>query len=418
MITLSAEQERAKDKAGAWIKQCAGQKKPEKQVFTVTGFAGSGKTSIAIDLIEDVEGQVICAAPTAKAAYVMRQKGLPDPKTLHKVIYLAGSGDGSGVDIEDKQQELQLERLELAATGMSEDDIELQPRVKVLKRVIKEASDKANAPIFRLNPDSALRHASLLVLDEGSMVDEVIGKDALSFGVPILVLGDPGQLPPVKGKRFFFRKQSDVHLEEIHRQAKDSPVIRLATMARLGERIPYGDMGDSTVVEKMAAEAVANCDIMILGKNEHRHIYNARIRQLRGYTDDFPQPGERVVCLRNNYDRGVLNGGIWIVRGSGRRGGGRISMDLISEEGDQKACVEAHGELFRGNKQNALSPAQAHDRDTCWFDFGYAVTVWKAQGSQWPRITVYDQSSEMPGDPRLWRYTAITRAQQSLVLRQ
>ena len=66
------------------------------------------------------------------------------------------------------------------------------------------------------------------------MVDEDLGRDLLSFGKPVLVLGDPAQLPPVKGGGFFTEAEPDVMLTEVHRQAADNPIIRAvhATSAR------------------------------------------------------------------------------------------------------------------------------------------------------------------------------------------
>ena len=92
-----------------------------------------------------------------------------------------------------------------------------------------------------LNEQSIVRDAELIVLDEVSMVGEEMARDLLAFGKPILVLGDPGQLPPIKGDGAFTRDAPDVMLTEIHRQAGESAIIRLATLARQGQPIPYGE---------------------------------------------------------------------------------------------------------------------------------------------------------------------------------
>ena len=60
-----------------------------------------------------------------------------------------------------------------------------------------------------LNEDSPAAKASLIVIDECSMVDEELGRDLLSFGKKVLVLGDPAQLPPVKGGGFFTEQEPD-----------------------------------------------------------------------------------------------------------------------------------------------------------------------------------------------------------------
>ena len=95
-------------------------------------------------------------------------------------------------------------------------------------------------PRFALNPKSDAAYAKLIVLDEVSMVGEEMARDLMSFGKPILVLGDPGQLPPIQGEGAFTKDAPDIMLTEIHRQASESAIIRLATMARQGQPIGFG----------------------------------------------------------------------------------------------------------------------------------------------------------------------------------
>ncbi len=77
--------------------------------------------------------------------------------------------------------------------------------------------------------------AALVVIDECSMVDADLGNDLLSFGVPVLVLGDPAQLPPLRGGGFFTEAEPDVMLTEVHRQAEGDPMsIWRCACARAG----------------------------------------------------------------------------------------------------------------------------------------------------------------------------------------
>ena len=105
---------------------------------------------------------------------------------------------------------------------------------------MRQALSQMKKPRFALNPQSDAAHARLIVLDEVSMVGEEMARDLMSFGKPILVLGDPGQLPPINGEGAFTNDAPDVMLTEIHRQAGESAIIRLATMARQGEPIGFG----------------------------------------------------------------------------------------------------------------------------------------------------------------------------------
>ena len=118
------------------------------------------------------------------------------------------------------------------------------------------------------------------------MVDEELGRDLLSFGTPVLVLGDPAQLAPVKGGGFFTEAEPDVMLTEVHRQARDDPIIRLSMIVREGERArATASYGESRVISPRAtstASAVLAADQVLVGLNKTRRAYNARIRELLG----------------------------------------------------------------------------------------------------------------------------------------
>src|SRR5690606_12714869 len=119
---------------------------------------------------------------------------------------------------------------------------------------------------------SPLEGAGLVIIDECSMVDEQMGKDLESFGVKILVLGDPFQLPPVKGQGYFTDAQPDFLLTEIHRQAADNPIIRLATDVRSAGRLRYGSYGDSVVKHRsqLSPEELREATQVLVGRNATR----------------------------------------------------------------------------------------------------------------------------------------------------
>src|SRR5919107_1831700 len=105
-------------------------------------------------------------------------------------------------------------------------------------------------PTFELWDDAPASKAALIVIDECSMVDAELGRDLMSFGVPVLVLGDPAQLPPVQGGGFFTEAEPDAMLTEVHRQARDNPIIRLSMAVREGERLALGQYGESRVIAR------------------------------------------------------------------------------------------------------------------------------------------------------------------------
>src|SRR5208283_4559240 len=191
-------------------------------------------------------GETAFAAFTGKAAMVLRAHGCSGATTIHALIYRASEGpDG--------------------------------------------------APTFTLNEDGPASRASLIVIDECSMVDAELGRDLLSFGKPILVLGDPFQLPPVKGGGFFTEGAPDVMLTEVHRQAVDNPIIKMSMLVREGGRLPLGTYGESQVIERSGIDsgAVTAADQLLVGLNRTRRSYNKRMRELFGHADVFPDPGDR-----------------------------------------------------------------------------------------------------------------------------
>lgn len=356
----SPQQAAAIEKVAEWHST---QEETGKQVFRVFGYAGTGKTTLAREFASKIAGATCFAAFTGKAALMMRRNGCEGASTIHGLIY-----------------------------------------------DVKERSD--GAVEFVLNPDSPAAQAALIVIDECSMVDEDLGRDLMSFGTPILVLGDPAQLPPVRSAGFFTDATPDVMLTEIHRQAEGNPIIQMATLVRTGGTLTLGKYGQSRVIPRgvLSEREVLAADQLLVGKNVTRHAYNRRIRALRGFEGRLPERGDRLVCLRNDNKLGIFNGGLFeVVEVEGDTGGACIEMLVQSEDFPNRAPVE-----IKVRREFFLGGAEEIDwrdlRGTHQFDFGYALTTHKAQGSQWADVIVYDESGVFREDWRRWLYTAITRA--------
>jgi len=257
---------------GRGLAQGQARRERQPQIFRLFGYAGTGKTTLAKHLAEDVDGKVVFAAFTGKAALVMRRKGCAGASTIHSMIYRA-----------------------------------------------RESGEET--PSFELWDDAPASKAELIVIDECSMVDAELGRDLLSFGVPVLVLGDPAQLPPIQGGGFFTGAAPDAMLTEVHRQAADDPIIHLSMAVREGRRLAPGAYGDSQVVRKdeLDPDRVLAADQVLVGRNATRRAYNARLRERREFTEALPAAGDKLVCLRNNRRKGLFNGGLWIVRSAARR---------------------------------------------------------------------------------------------------
>ena len=94
------------------------------------------------------------------------------------------------------------------------------------------------------------RNYGLIIVDEASMVDDMMIRDLRSFGVPILAVGDHGQLPPVGGVGSLM-KNPNLRLEQIHRQAEGNPIIALSKMMREEGRLPESMPGDAVRFERL-----------------------------------------------------------------------------------------------------------------------------------------------------------------------
>src|SRR4030095_3171987 len=185
-MEFSPQQDEALKAVAGWLKT------GRPQIFRLFGYAGTRKTTLERYFAENVDGQVQFAAFTGKAAQVLRSKGATNARTIHSLIYPPRGEAGVADEVTGK-------------TSMS--------------------------PTFSLNRQSPVSRAKLVIIDECSMVDEQLRRDLQSFGAPalavkasgapLLVLGAPGQLPPISGGGFFTEHEPDFLLTEIHRQARD-----------------------------------------------------------------------------------------------------------------------------------------------------------------------------------------------------
>src|SRR4051794_24274404 len=149
------------------------------------------------------------------------------------------------------------------------------------------------------------------------MVDAELGRDLMSFECPLLVLGDPAQLPPIAGGGFFTNVEPDAMLTEVHRQAQNDPIVRMSMDIREGRSLAIGRYGESEVVARASLDPdrVMGADQVLVGRNNTRRAYNMRVRQRQNIEDPLPVAGDKLVCLRNNRKKALFNGGLW--RGEG-----------------------------------------------------------------------------------------------------
>lgn len=343
--------------------------KNRKPYFYLAGYAGCGKTSIAKHIVAELGIKVVYGAYTGKAALVMKKNGCEGAQTIHSLIY-----------------------------------------IPVVNKQTGEVT-------FKLNHESGIVDVDLIVVDECSMVDEKMGSDLLSFGVPLLVLGDPAQLPPVNGAGYFTNGTPDGFLTEIHRQAADNPIIYLATRVRNGETLDVGNFGNSKVTNKFLKNEVFTSDQFICGLNKTRVAMNEKFRKFHGFEGVYPKKGEKLICLRNDYDKGLLNGEMLENRVDVIEGTAKHTVRLVVNSMDNEDGNDVKVDALKYHFDSSIpEPTWKEKSKKNELTYGYALTCHKTQGSQFPTVFIYDESSYFRDQWSNWLYTAITRASENVII--
>lgn len=384
----------------------------EEPVTRLFGYAGTGKTTMAKFLSQHEPGLVLFAAYTGKAASVLTRKGCP-ASTIHGLIY---TPTGNGLEL--KIAELEKKLLDDPDNGLLAAEI----------RKLKKQSGK---PSFEFNPEtSALQGADLLVLDEVSMVDDKVARDLLSFHVPILALGDPAQLPPVGAGGYFTKggeDAADALLTDVVRHG--GAVIDLATQIRMGRERAH--VNGTTVVKQIKRSDALDFDQVLVGTNKTRWAKNTTLRKLHGHGSDPLYQGERIICLANNKDLHVLNGQqfvVYAIQGTDKLHIVELLLlcECDAEKTDAPCTVcgwtphwvptwELGFDGMAGEEELKGIP-YGKSKAAMHATYGYAITVHKAQGSEWDRVLVIDESPVFRKDGWRWLYTAVTRASSGVVV--
>lgn len=386
-VTLSLMQEQAVEAIENWYKTS------DKQTFHLAGFAGTGKSTLVDYIINKLQikkhfREFACYTGKAALNVTQKAKGKYQAKTIHRLIY-------------------------------------------------ELAGDEKGTPTFRRKSRSELSHLKLIVIDEWSMIDGKTFDDLKYFGVKLLLIGDQGQLPPVSKESNpeldHLRKHPDFELTEIHRQAEGNPIIYLSMLARTRQPIPYGKYGaegEVLVINKMQWEAVKHqcyttADQIICGYNKTRQGLNQDIRKYIGFHDPLPQEGDKLICTKNNWGKNIsdislVNGMTGYIKKINHdlkkdyditRDAMEIQFrpDFTDEYFEQLYLIQDH---FTGKEYKLLPHEYSIYSE---FDYGYAITCHKSQGSQWEKVVVINEVIDRESHFR-WLYTAITRSSSKLVL--
>lgn len=415
-----------------------------KQVFVMCGFAGTGKSTILPDILDALglsPSQVAFCAPTGKAAKVMgtklRAQGINVyPSTIHSLIYTPKPQKAEALERELAEMKTFATLLKSGDVSPPSGDLkadlrETEKKIHILTRDLDRAYD-LNDLRFTLNPDSRLinEDIKLIIADEGSMIGVQMAEDLMDFEIPILVMGDPGQLPPVGEDPGFLTGTPDAFLTEVHRQAADNPIIYLATLARKGQRGDYGDYGNGVLIVP-AKKDIYTLDLdrdaqVIVGTNKNRWKQTSRMRKAGGFLDSLPHKGEPLIMCRNSRTYPELVNGTQVYsardHGMAEDGRDRFLAEIRDEDGKPYTmfCYQGLLEEHVGRVKNfATCPKDRAFRSRIndhQLDFGWAITCHKAQGSQYDEVIVHDDSGSFREDADKWLYTALTRAAKRLII--
>lgn len=436
--TLSTKQEGAVKAATNWFRN------NNLEPFKLTGYAGSGKSTILPVIIDslgiDPEGVAFCA-PTGKAAKVMGAKLAQFDiktrcRTIHSYIYTPKMEKPAVLErrLIDLRNQLEYATNNQHQYPTTEDfkkaERELLLQIKQTDKELDKALDRNDHPGFLINLESEVRNKQLIVVDEASMVGTELATDLMSFGIPILAMGDPGQLKPIQDDPGFDLDNPDWFLDEIHRQAADNPIIRLATKAREGETLDYGDYGDGVkVITRRQDQYTTNPELdaqIIVGTHVKRWNVTRAVRKAYGYEGYSPQAGEvLIVCKNSKQIPEFVNGSFVRCTEDVKEledGSAYFAIKTEDENGLVRN-VYAYQGLFEEHRLRQKNATTAHKRDAFkariereHLDWGWAITCHKSQGSQWDNVIVHDESGVFREEASNWLYTAITRAAKELIV--
>ena len=369
------------------------------RVVSLSGAAGTGKTTMINSLVESLAGQsVAVCTPTNKAAQVLRSKGIV-ADTFYKIFYILEEVQGG------------------------------KPRFISCQKY------------GRGLPPGKLAHVDVLIIDEASMLTSRMAGELGRMCNTLVLVGDHNQLPPVGDRDYpagmFSALRHTATLTEVLRQAEGSLILTLADAIRSAD----------PKVEKMLKHFEPQCDFrtlveagaqMIAYTNRERQRINLVCRKVLGYEQPYPQVGDKML-VTNNYSTDLINGTVVEVLEFEWDGVEKFPMITVKTADTTTTCAMNMAAFINDqvvSQKDILSymfedptPTEA-DQIALDLTFGYCLTCHKSQGSEWDDVVVFDQRSLIKkiqaGDKqagmspdeyvRRWTYTAATRARKNLYI--
>lgn len=362
----------------------------------ISGYAGSGKSTLVkfiVSALQIPEERIVYACFTGKACNVLQQKGNKNVRTLHKLLYeFRPKNDGTFIKI----------------------------------------------PLDSLDYD-------VVIVDEVSMASKELIEQLFRHRVYVICLGDPFQLPPINPEDDnHLLDHPHVFLDEIHRQAQESEIIRLSMDIRAERPLELLDGADVKVIDSkdLVNGMYTWADQILCAKNETRISINKEMRDMLGREGE-PQEGDKVICLRNYWDvlssteDPLVNGTIGYLEHPYSRtlrypyricGGGSFEVmdtSIITDTGARINNLLMDKRLILEGKESLdwkVKYALSRNERTEWmvpkeFTYGYAITTHKAQGSSFPKVLIIEENFPFAKTEHArWLYTALTRAEEKAVI--
>jgi exodeoxyribonuclease-5 len=259
------------------------------------------------------------------------------------------------------------------------------------------------------------------------MVPEQIALDLLSFDIPVIVLGDLNQLPPVMGRPVFLQ-QPDAILNQIMRQNEESPIIRLSQDILHGNSFGTGNYDENGLIKIVADKygLVADFkeyDAVIVGKNITRDMYNKYIREQVYHRTGSLRVGDKIICRKNNWsycnhDGMPLTNGLvgYVVDIDEERSTRAYTLIEFKPEGFSNSFNDIYLDrmAFETPVSNNKKFTGFNNFDK--FEYAYAITCHLAQGSQYNNVYIKYERMGTRDYCKRWLYTAVTRAVERITL--
>lgn len=364
----------------------------------IAGYAGTGKSTLVQFIIAALglePEDVAYVTFTGKAASVLRHKGCVNAMTAHKLLYY---------------------------------------------------SKRLPSGKYIFTPRKVLENNySLIVVDEISMLPNSLWELLLTHKKYIIAIGDPFQIPPIDKKADnHVLDHPHIFLDEIMRQAQESEIVRLTMKIRAGETIDY--FRDGSEVQVVRPEEVVDgmyhwADQIICATNRKRQEINDYMRAAAGRGLE-PETGDKIIALKNCWDtldikneNALVNGTIGYL-GEFEKGTQQFPIygvpdapvlfsKLVTEEDDvfnnviidYQALKEGKPFLTSEQAYKVWKNPMTRPLEPVDFNYGYAITGHKAQGSEWDKVLVFEENFPFDREEHArWLYTCCTRSSEKLVL--